>query len=80
MGPAVIRVSLDGSLYHTIFSAHPGGLVIFDCTEQVSYQRMHLTTGDVPVVSRCPQCEQKRLAAVEYFVEGAVAGLEGDDR
>lgn len=72
----MIRVSIDGSKYHTVDAAHPGGLVTFDCGEQIIYQRLNLTTGAVTEDLRCHGCEQKRLAAVEYFVEGVVAGME----
>ena len=75
----MIRLCLNGQPpWHTPYSAHPGGLLTFDCLEQHPYQRVHVTTQDVQTELRCVKCEQKRLAAVEYFVEGAVGELEGD--
>ena len=75
----MIRLCLNGAPpWHTLRTAHPGGLITLDCDEQLVYQRVHVTTQDIGIEHRCVKCEQKRLATVEYFVEGAVAGLEGD--
>lgn len=58
--------------WHTLDLAHPGGLILFDCGQQLAYQRVLVTTQDVPVELRCSGCEAKRIAAEEFF-----AGVRG---
>lgn len=71
------RLCLDSAPpWHTLSSAHPGGLLTLDCGEQLSYRSVHLTTADVPPELRCQGCETVRLQAVEYFTDQAARELE----
>lgn len=64
-----INTTFDGpAVWHTVGSAHPGGLIRLDCELELAYQRVHVTTADVPPKLRCEGCETARLRAVDYFV------------
>lgn len=70
------RIQIDGDArYHTLASANSKTLR-FDCELELAYQRVHVTTADVPPELRCEGCETVRLRAVEFFTDQAVRELE----
>lgn len=70
-GVQMLRLTADTAPpWHTLDLAHPGGLILFDCGQQLAYQRVLVTTQDVPVELRCSGCEAKRIAAEEFWAAG----------
>lgn len=58
--------------WHSLDHAAPGAHVRLDCAEEIAYRALELTTESVAVADRCETCEAKRLAAIEFFVQGRV--------
>lgn len=72
----MIRLRLDSAgPFHTLDTGTPRSGLLLDCGLALQYRAVEVSS-DVAVADRCPQCEQKRLAAVEFFVMERVETIE----